>query len=1063
MKFIFVFFIVLNLSNSFSQKFYGHKIIGLPKLELIADTVFDADYSVKKQSEPKITDIVYKRNFVRYNNEKGFPDPFCYEICEDNYGQLWIGTDREGVCVFNGDRFRAVNKSKGLYSNHVKTIGVSQSGVIWLGTYAGIELIENGKVKDIKRNRDRIKERVRDVLVLNNKEALVSYQSSGLFLIKIKADSLIYSSVINTEAFVDNLVLNNNKLIFSIKNKLFESEYIHERLSFVSELENFSNEITQIRIRNNDIYVSTTLNLYCVNKSKETEQILSSSFNVNDFIFDKNTNSIYVATYYNGLLEVNNDKSIKHVDLELSTNLIYSLYFDKNSNLWVSTGGEGIVKLTKSKFELLDLNNEFIQMVDFDNSIYAGTDKGYSVIKEDKVYSYSQINDVNSTVWEICSNANGELWFSTYGSGVFYLKDNKYHFLNSYNELSDFKSYSICFGPKGECLIGGYNGFSVLKNGKIFMYSKKSGLPENKISKITKGLNDVIYIALENNVIIYFKNNYYDVTNLLGIDCSVEAIYEFEKYIFFLTDEGVKILNKKDNAFINLNTDKGLTNNFTNALVQISTHVYLVGTNNGITEVDLSKGCKVKTYDYKDGFSGIATNSGGGLLKNGRIYWGTVKGLVIQNVKNEKSVQKKEAKLIIDKIEVDFKEINIKELNLIDYDSKYITFKYHSIDLTNYKKVKYSYFIEGFSDEWSPWLKNEEITLSNLPLNQKLVLRIKVKNSSYIISEELSLEFFIPPPFWKEKWFVFVILVALILIFIINYRAKMKRLKERQNELENEVENATYELRAQKEKVEQQKEQVEEAHKEITDSISYAERIQRSFLATKEILNENLSNYFVFFQPKDIVSGDFYWAEKLQNGQFAIVNADSTGHGVPGAIMSILNISSIEKAVNKGLLTPTDIFNDTRRTIIERLRKDGSVEGGKDGMDAIIICFDFEKMKISYVAAQNPIWIIRDKEVIQIKPEKMPIGKHDNDNVPFSGGEYDIKKGDKIYTLTDGFQDQFGGEKGKKFMIKKMRSYVLSISHLPMTEQRERLKNTFNSWKGSLEQVDDICVIGIEV
>ena len=263
--------------------------------------------------------------------------------------------------------------------------------------------------------------------------------------------------------------------------------------------------------------------------------------------------------------------------------------------------------------------------------------------------------------------------------------------------------------------------------------------------------------------------------------------------------------------------------------------------------------------------------------------------------------------------------------------------------------------------------------------------------------------------------------------------------------------------------VEHQKEIIEEAHKEITDSIDYAERIQRSFLATKEILDTNLKDYFVFFKPKDVVSGDFYWADLLSNGTFAVVNADSTGHGVPGAIMSILNISSIEEAVKEGSTTPHEIFNKTRQSIIKRLKKDGSPEGGKDGMDASIVCFDFENKKLTYTAAQNPIWIIRDGNLTEIKPEKMPIGKHDLDHMPFVGGEFDLQKGDQVYTLTDGFQDQFGGPKGKKFMIKKMREYLLSISHLPMQEQHEKLDEVFSNWKGDLEQVDDVCVIGVKV
>jgi len=263
--------------------------------------------------------------------------------------------------------------------------------------------------------------------------------------------------------------------------------------------------------------------------------------------------------------------------------------------------------------------------------------------------------------------------------------------------------------------------------------------------------------------------------------------------------------------------------------------------------------------------------------------------------------------------------------------------------------------------------------------------------------------------------------------------------------------------------IEEQRDVVEEAHKEIRDSINYAERIQRSFLATDELLNNNLKDYFVFFQPKDVVSGDFYWAGKLANNNFAVVNADSTGHGVPGAIMSILNISSIEKAIDNKLVQPADIFNHTRNTIIERLSKDGSKEGGKDGMDASIISFDFEHNKFTYTAAQNPIWIIRDNELIEIKPEKMPIGKHDNDAVPFVGGEFETQKGDVIYTITDGFHDQFGGEKGKKFKVKPFKNYLISIANLPMQEQKEKLTETFTTWKGDLEQIDDVCVIGVRV
>lgn len=270
-------------------------------------------------------------------------------------------------------------------------------------------------------------------------------------------------------------------------------------------------------------------------------------------------------------------------------------------------------------------------------------------------------------------------------------------------------------------------------------------------------------------------------------------------------------------------------------------------------------------------------------------------------------------------------------------------------------------------------------------------------------------------------------------------------------------------LNEEKNIAEKQKEQIQEAHQEIKDSINYAERIQRSFMASEFMLNASLKDYFVYFNPKEAVSGDFYWAGNLNNGNFVLCCADSTGHGVPGAIMSILNISSIEKAIENGKILPADIFNYTRRSIIERLKKDGSKEGGKDGMDASLVILNPDKTVLEYVAAHNPVWIIRNGELIEIEAEKMPVGKHERDNIPFVGGKMLLERGDVIYLMTDGFQDQFGGEKGKKFKVKKLKEKLTEISNLTMSEQRTVIAKTFSDWVGNLEQVDDVCIIGLRV
>lgn len=269
--------------------------------------------------------------------------------------------------------------------------------------------------------------------------------------------------------------------------------------------------------------------------------------------------------------------------------------------------------------------------------------------------------------------------------------------------------------------------------------------------------------------------------------------------------------------------------------------------------------------------------------------------------------------------------------------------------------------------------------------------------------------------------------------------------------------------RKQKNIIQQQKHIVEEKHKEITDSINYAERIQRSLLASKQLLDNNLHEHFVMFKPKDVVSGDFYWAAE-SSGLFYLACADSTGHGVPGAIMSILNIACLEKAVEaEKLQSPSKILDFTRSKIIEILKKDGSLEGGRDGMDASLLCFNFKKNTLTVASANNIVWLVRGTETIEIKPDKMPVGKHDKQDIAFTQQEIDLQKGDMIYAFTDGYIDQFGGEQSKKFMSKNFREMLVAHANLSMPAQKQQLETTFTQWMGSLEQTDDVCVIGVRI
>jgi serine phosphatase RsbU (regulator of sigma subunit)/rhodanese-related sulfurtransferase len=258
--------------------------------------------------------------------------------------------------------------------------------------------------------------------------------------------------------------------------------------------------------------------------------------------------------------------------------------------------------------------------------------------------------------------------------------------------------------------------------------------------------------------------------------------------------------------------------------------------------------------------------------------------------------------------------------------------------------------------------------------------------------------------------------------------------------------------------VEKQNEEIAEKSKSITDSINYAKRIQFTLLANDELLRKNLKDHFVLFKPKDIVSGDFYWAAE-RGGNFYLAVCDSTGHGVPGAFMSLLNTSFLNEAINeKGIESPDLICDYVRQRLITSV----SQHGGKDGMDGILICWNRKKRKLTYAAAHNTPFVVSGGKGAELDADKMPVGIGENSN-NFSLNEVNVKDGDKIYLFTDGYADQFGGPKGKKFKYRQLHELLVSLNDVNFEEQKKVLDAIVNEWKGHLDQTDDILIIGLSL
>lgn len=315
--------------------------------------------------------------------------------------------------------------------------------------------------------------------------------------------------------------------------------------------------------------------------------------------------------------------------------------------------------------------------------------------------------------------------------------------------------------------------------------------------------------------------------------------------------------------------------------------------------------------------------------------------------------------------------------------------------------------------------------------------------------------------------------VVVFCIFLIRTRYRLTyndiRIRLELERSKKVIEQKHEELIVQKIEIQNQKDSLEEKNREITDSINYAKNIQTAFLPSEQKFNSHFKDSFVLFKPKDIVSGDFYWIYE-KNDVIFYVTADCTGHGVPGGFMTMLGLSFLDEIIaGKGVTDPAEVLNLMRDKIISTLNQTGTFGQNKDGMDISVCCIHKTKKELIFSSANNDVYLIRNnasfpggKEFFEFKANRQPCGYSDL-NKPFTSQTIPLTEGDCIYTFTDGFADQFGGPKGKKFRYKQFEQMLLKNAHLGLTAQKNLLNSVNENWRGTLEQVDDILVIGIKI
>ena len=473
------------------------------------------------------------------------------------------------------------------------------------------------------------------------------------------------------------------------------------------------------------------------------------------------------------------------------------------------------------------------------------------------------------------------------------------------------------------------------------------------------------------------------------------------------------------------------------------------------------------------GFVGIESKNNASFKdKDGSLWFGTIKGVVKLNAKEAKD-NVLEPLTQITRFRVNLEDRPMVQNTKLNYREKSVIFDYSSICLTNPDEVYYQVMLEGADEDWRPLTQQTVETYSPLPPG-KYIFKVKASNNNGVWnSEPETFSFEITPPIWQRSWFIILCILLIIIIVFSFVKYREQQLLKEKRILEEKVEERT-------EEVVQKSAEIERKNKDIIDSITYAKRIQDAILPSNDMFTRELPQTFVLFDPKDIVSGDFYWlATKDNKSLFAAV--DCTGHGVPGAFMSIVGYNLLDKIVGEyGITEPAEILNELSKGVEDTLRTGTEKQEIKDGMDITLCSFDKTTGIMEYSGAYNPLYIITKTKLeiingdeiepnmidenglmlFEIKADRFPIGSFSDSNSKYTNNSIKLSKGDTLYLFSDGYADQFGGPKGKKFRYKQFKQLLLSIYEKPMDEQKETLEKTMNDWKGDFEQIDDIIVIG---
>jgi ligand-binding sensor domain-containing protein/serine phosphatase RsbU (regulator of sigma subunit) len=1036
--------------------------------------------------------LAQQYNFKNFAPKNGLASSIVNNIFQDSKGYIWFGTQGGGVSRFNGKLFKNYTKAEGLIANDVTFVTEDHSGNIWIATSEGASRFDGVTFTNFTEKDGLSKGSVYCIYADEKNNIWFGMQEGGMN----KYDGKTFTAFGTKDGLPsDNLfaITQDKKGDYWLALSNGIAKYDGTRITSYDKHPLINNRTFFCNFSDSKGNVwFGGISGYGVVKYDGTEfHKLELPEAVEDDFFgsiaeDKNGN-IWFATDHGALKYDGKNFHLFDEHQGLSSNGVLSICNDYEGNIWIGTQGGGVNLFNNESFVnftdkagLTSKNISTVVQYDEDTYLIGTTGLGLNEYnaRTNTFKTSCGIKEVDeSTIFSVVTDNEGRIWIGAQ-EGVFVLKKNrdKYELLNFYNKnvakTEVLAALKIIQDKNHDLWIASYSSGLFRVHGKeIVNYSTRTGFVSDKVLTVFTDSKNNIWIGTKDaGVVRYDGRTFTNFSVKEGLaDKSIWAITEDNKgNMFFGTGEsGLACYDGK--MFRTISAKDGLCSNYILALTfdPVDNGLWL-GTEKGINKIKLNPDLGIESIRYygeQEGYKGIEINQNAILQdKSGQVWFGTINGLSRYNRQYD-FPNVTPPKLHLSGIRLAYQTVDWKlyadsvdpsgnlPVNLeLSHKNNNLTFDFQAFTTDN---VKYTFILEGQDEAWSPLSTNAEAVFTNISPGKTYTFKVKAVNSNGVWSKEvIAFSFAINPPWWQTWWFYTIVgLVALIGISgFVNYRTA--QLAKEKKVLEEKVTERTVELK-------QANDQLSVAFQDIKDSINYAKKIQDAILPLEEEIKKALPQSFVLFKPRDVVSGDFYWFNKKEDKIF-IAAVDCTGHGVPGAFMSMIGSSLLNEIISKkGPHDAAGVLKKLHQGVRKSLKQDRDSYESKDGMDLALAVIDITANTLQYSGAKRPMFHYNNGSFEEVKADKQSIGGLEmEDNYSFTNHNVELKKGDTFYLFTDGYVDQFGGEKGKKFSTRRLKETLEELQELSMKDQGAKLNFIIDSWKSEVEQIDDILVIG---